>query len=423
MPDELPPEPKYKTPDPRIRGRAKVYADLSKTAEGDDFYIVDLGRWTCECSNGSPYYWFEDKQKWLIRRACNHKIRALADLVQAHEAPEDLFKIYLKFLSQRYNAFEVVSAFHKELRRGDFEKAYFWGMVLTAHRGLRGVMRYMLGIIYEETRDHGLADWLLEQTLHEPTYKSAARGIAWFCLAPKKWYLPHRVNIFFDEMWGYNELCDRFSNDVARGGDIIPYMEYRDELIPAMREGAGPRFQFGVKGLQKCEGVDIQELRWWMAQELTNVGVTGGHVNGIEARMGYIVKKRSITQHIGYHDINMLADLVGHREPLEAGLTSQADVRRVLRRPKIPSFPFGKAPRIPLYAQDNHTWAGKAKIKKYPTQILPEAEQTDLDLRWCGAYYGVAYRTVSVIQHGTVAEWHRVVWPTWLHEVVSRLWY
>lgn len=416
--------PEYVTPDPRIQGVAKVYRDPDKTSEGDDYYVVDLANWTCECKHGAPYFWFAQKEMWLVRRPCTHKVRAFADCVESHGAPDDLTWLYIRSLSTRYNAFEVVSAFHKELRRGDFPRAYFWGMMLAAHRSGKGVIKYMLNIIYEETRDHDLANHLLDLVEAKTSdMHSIGRAIKWFCLSPKKWFLPHRPEIFFAEMRGYNSLCDRFGNDVARAGDIIPYMQNRDELVAAMRAPNDPaHFQFGVKGLQKCADVDIQELRHWMVNDLANRGEADG-IEGVSELLTYIERKRRLTKDIGYHDVNALADLVGHREPYRAGLISATLKMALLRRKHRFKFPFARVPSIPLYAHDNHTWGGKAKLRQFPAQIAPEAVQTDLDLRWCGAYYGVAYRTISVIQHGRIADWHEVPWPDWLHRVVSRLWY
>ncbi len=417
--------PEYVPPDKRMRVRAKVYKSLEKTDEGDDFYTVDLGANTCECSNGAAYFWFRAKEMWLVRRPCTHKIRAFSSLIEELDHPEDLVDIYIQYVANRYNIYEVTSAFHKELRRGDFERAYFWGSLRAAHyRSLKSTLQYLLNIVYEETREHNLANWLVDR-LAEKDYSRAtiAKGIKWFCEAPKKWFLPYRVNIFYAEMRGYNDLCDRFSNHVARAGDIIPYLDNREELVTALRAPITPdHFQFGVKGLQKAADVDIQDLRWYMVSELASIGLADNKP-GVQEHLDYITRRREVTKNIGYHDVNMIADCVGHGEPYGAGLLPTAQTTPLLRRPKVPTFAFGRAPAIPLYAHDNHTWAGKAKIRRYPMQLSPEAVQTDLDFRWCGAYFGVAFRTISVAQHGCIADWHEVVWPDWLHRIVQRLWY
>ena len=119
---------------------------------------------------------------------------------------EQIQETYVKALVTCYNVYEVVSAFHKELRRGDHAKAFFWAVLLSAKRGYHGTARYLLNIIYEETRDHKLAINLIElnaKPRDEITLHDIHKHVALFCFAVKKWELPHRVGIFKGEMLGY----------------------------------------------------------------------------------------------------------------------------------------------------------------------------------------------------------------------------
>lgn len=417
--------PIYSPPDPRMKGRVRVFKDLSKTEPGDEFYMVDLAKWQCECSRGSPYFWSKTKGgRWQVAWPCTHKIKAFAALIEEYDTPADLSWLYIKSLGPRYNVFEVVSAFHKELRRGDFSKAYFWGMMLAAHRGGSGVIKYLLNITYEETRDHWLAEWLLKNQT-KPSQQLLALAIELFCNATKKWFLAHRREIFKAEMKAYSLLADEFSDDIGRSGDIVPWEPNRERLHQKMTSGADSRdlveMQFGLKGLQKAADVERVELRAWLAGELYIIGRKNG-IEGIEERYDFILRRRRIMGDIRYHEINMLADLVSG-EPYRAGIMPASVRSRILRRPHLRNFPFGVAPAIPLYAHDNHDWTGKRLLKTFRNQTLPEMRQTDIDLRYCGAYLGVGFRMLSVEQHNAVVEWHKVTWPKKLYNQCNRLWY
>lgn len=414
--------PEYTAPDPRVTGRCDV------VSKGHDFYTVDLATNVCDCEKGAAFFWADWKNQWVVSRPCVHKVQALAELVVKLGSPDDLAWIYIRSLGTRYNAFEVVSAFHKELRRGDFRKAYFWGMMLYCHRRGNAAIDYMLGILYEETRDHQLGFYLLDHK-DDTSFANIATCIKLFCISPKKWEMPHREKFFFAEMRAYSELADEFSDDVGKPSDIIPYGTNRDRLITRMKLGAESKrlrdLHYGVKGLLKTSGVEHDALRWYICLELHNQAARKANVDALKVFKA-VARRRDRLGRVGYHDVNALADAVGG-EAYSVGLTSRTRRNAVIRRPNLTEgdyeFPFGVAPLIPLYGHDNHTWRGKALMKKYPDQLLPGREQTDLDFRYCGAYFGVAYRTISVAQHGHVAEWHEVKWPRWLHTVVMRLWY
>lgn len=420
-------------------------------------YYIDLAIGECECERG--YAWGL-KQKipanprasfnpWFEGAYCGHKLRMMSmivkELQEADHDKEELREIaqaYLKALGTRYNPFEAVSAFHKELRRGDFKEAWFWGLILTTKRGMRGVFQYMLNIIYEETRDHDLADYLLKCRTSQrmQTLASVSKAISWFCATPKKWELPRRYAIFESEMHGYRQLVKDYGRDVAKGANIIP-KDNRDRLLLHMQKGAEDndlvRFQRGLKGLQKLQYLDHpdpsltkfdrdgernQEYRYWLYGELYDLADRLCPPQHDVWRVIQFVNARiEAGQGIGYHELNAIGDAITG-EPADAGLLPPDLLKRAQARP-TPAIPLFKWPLIPLYAHDNHTHGGKRLMNKFPDQLKPGAEQTDLDFRYCGAYFGVAYRMVSQKQHGRVADWHEVKWPTDLYNIVMSLWY
>lgn len=177
--------------------------------------FVDLSIGECECADGFAFKFDQQRGRWYENRYCIHKMRMIASIVASNSDAskrESLNRAYLAALSTRYNKWEAVSAFHKELRRGDFEQAWFWGLIVSTQRGIRGVMQYLLNIVYEETRDHELASFLIKcrscQRYHN--LRDMARAIAWFCRSIKKWELPARFSIFQNEMRGYMRLVRKY---------------------------------------------------------------------------------------------------------------------------------------------------------------------------------------------------------------------
>lgn len=449
--DGKPPFPKFEPLHPLFTGRHKVLtlpAHRSKNIDGP-FNVVDLGANNCTCKFGEPFEWHHKRGEWTPSIYCSHKIRAMSDILQRQidkmktdpgaAFPSDVQQAYAKAVGSRYNMYEVVSAFHKELRRGSVERAVFWGHMLANYRGVDGVLRYMLNIIFEETRDHWLATWLLNALqpvkkhpgLADQRYTQMLYGIALFCASPKKWELPHRMKFLEAEMRGYARLIKEYGRDVAGVGNVIPRNQ-REKLMKALKAGIGQKdmvlAQYGLKGLQKLQVASIDDHRAWIVNMIWDdsafmhslfkanslaMSENGQHVNFIASRA---IGKFGI----GYHELNTLIDgLMG--EERSAGLNAKNGA--ILAEPP-PLLKLGVAPQIPIYAHDNHTWAGKALLRKYPEEWQPGATQKNYDLRLCGAYMGVVWRHLAFKQHGRIdCEWGEVTWPKWLHETVSNLWY
>ncbi len=343
---------------------------------------------------------------------------------------EQIQETYVKALVTRYNVYEVVSAFHKELRRGDHAKAFFWAVLLSAKRGYHGTARYLLNIIYEETRDHKLAINLIElnaKPRDEITLHDIHKHVALFCFAVKKWELPHRVGIFKGEMLGYAWLVKQYGKAVAKGSDIIPSSQeplLSKRLLRGFKDRNMPMFQSGLKGLQKLKPVGGQSLDNHRI-DLFNMlmEIAEDYAMDDPIRIGEIVTKRLEANYpIGYHELNAIGDALMD-ETYNIGLTPPKTRTMAL---KVPFKPIEKgfSPSIPLYAQDNHTYKGKALLRQYSDQLAPGAHQSNLDFRMCGAYYGVAWRTLAYDQFESIdVRWGEVKWDKDISKTVSDLWY
>lgn len=400
--------------------------------------FVDLVIGECECQKGFAFA--RDAKvagKWYNAPYCTHKLRLMASAMEAdtESDPIELRRAYFKALASRYNRFEVVSAFHKELRRGDFEAAWFWAIILSTYRSIRGVFDYMLNIIYEETRDHDLHLHLIKvrKSSKRHTLDEMSRAVALFCAAKKKWEIPRRLSVFENEMRGYKRLADKYGWDVAKGGNIIEDAAAKDRFVALMDKAVATQdevsFQEGLKGLQKLNFIegspdpnDYYNYRYWLYETLYDIAEK--HLpptHDVWEVIAVINERINQDLGIGYHEINCIGDcMLG--ESYGDGLLSPAQRTRVIKRPSAPA-PVGNWPAMPLYANDNHTYRGKALMRRCGDQLKPGAKQTDLDFRWCGAYFGVAYRMISHAQHKEVADWHNVKWPKWLYSIVHNMWY
>lgn len=398
-------------------------------------YHVNLDEMTCECQYGAAWRW--SNNKWQPNILCDHKLKAVASLCKKY--PDDILlrEYYDQWLGKKYNVFEAISAFHKELRFGNTDEALYWATVVIPHRGRHGVVFYMRNILFEETRDLSLAKYILKLASQGKSISllDMQRAVRRFCAAPKKWELPWRHDLFLDEMRGYKKLGERFGYEVARPKDIIPekhHKELVETMLTGFKESDRVQVQYGLKGWFKSKSGDHDHMKIDIFNTLIEV-LNGEHSNSFGYNEKYAhhlqtVLHSRLRNHgaIGYHELNAFADaLTG--EPGSDPRASLPSVthKRIVNHPKVQRPELGKFRKIPLYAHDNHTWTGKAKMKSCFSQLRPGAEQTDIDFRMCGAYMGVAWRTLAFMQHGTIdCKWSSVSWkPNWLWSHLDKMWY
>jgi hypothetical protein len=309
-------------------------------------------------------------------------------------------------------------------------------------RSYGGIIKYLNNIVYEETRDHVLAAYLLtlaNKRMDEIGYGDVATAIRLFCLAPKKWQLPWREEIFFSEMRGYAQLVKEYGPDVAKGGNIIE-ADQKSMLLDDLKRGFAKsdliKIQHGLKGLQKLKCEDLEKHRYWLYEQMYDYmdAVIPCTEHSAWDIVEIINTRVEQGMGIGYHELNALADAIAG-EPVSPGLTAvhgrkpasgyiPALARNAALKAPKPAYPLGIWPPIPIYAQDNHTYRGKSLLRRFPEELEPGATQEHLDFRLCGAYYGVAWRTLAYSQFESISvPWGDVRWPKWLIQTVKALWY
>lgn len=403
-------------------------------------FKVNLNTGECECKHGAAWVWWggdaKSRPKWIKNNYCVHKLKAMADIIHANDYVDDdeIMLAFVKAVATRYNSYEATSAFHKELRRGDVERAFFFGCVLAAYRGVKGVLTYLSNIVYEETRDHEFAAYITGRLVDKDfTVLTMSKAITWFCETKKKWDLHEtRLPIFEFEQKGYKGLVSEFGKAVALPGNIIDE-EYKPiflkKLGAAVRKGDDVSIQYHLKGLQKIKCSRIEDVRSEMLECIyANAKLSGrfpiGKRKHLVAFHKRLRNKFDTTLSLSYHDLNAFADLAGHGEPYGYGVLPESRRTAIIAAKKPTAFPFDRFPVVPLYAHDSHTWRGKALMRYYPNEIRFGVEQTHVDFRGCGAYFGVAWRYYAMAQHGTVrVKWETVKVPRWMSIHLQDMWY
>ena len=426
----------FKQANPLVRGIAMVHSSST-----DLTYTVNFDTGECECKHGQAWRW--DERRWVKNNWCSHKLKALASLAET-TGDESLQQEYELQLGKRYNVFIAISAFHKELRRGDTEAAHYWAAVVVAHRGRHGIINYLRNIIFEETRDINLLAYILKLSTYGKSIsaKDMFNAVARFAAAPKKWELPHRLDVFLSEMEGYRALVHDFGADVARAHSIIPtehYNRLQAELLRGFAEGDTKAVQYGLKGIFKSRNVedgngqrghDLNKIRLYnLLIDIHN----GEYENAFtvddeytERLIGLLTTRNANYGPPGYHEINALCDALTGESPGAGATLPPARHRAITSRPTAYHMPLADMRRVPLYAHDNHTWDGKARMRRYgAVQLKPGADQTDIDFRLCGAYMGVAWRHLANHQLGSIdVPWGDVRWsPKWLWGHLDAMWY
>jgi hypothetical protein len=428
----------YQSPHMLLRGTALV-----NSSSGEVQYEVNFDTGECECAHGRAYKWEAKRKRWSKAPWCAHKLKAMSSLIE-QTGDQSLHQEYALHLGRRYNPFVAVSAMHKEMRRGDVEAAQYWASAMLPHRGRHGVITYMRNIVFEETRDISLLRLILKLSTYGKSVseRDMFNAVARFTETPKKWDLPHRLPIFLSEMEGYRKLINDFGIDVAKPHSIIPVSAYnrlQGSLLEGFAEADPIKIQYGLKGLFKSKnsedgnGADGHARHKVKLYNLLIDVWNDEHENAFEVDHDYtqelidLLTRRNANHGApGYHEINALCDALCGESPSNAATLPALRRKLLAGKPKAYLPPLGEIRRVPLYANDNHTWEGKAKMRRFgDVQLRPGANQTDIDFRLCGAYMGVAWRHLAVKQHGTInVPWGKVKWnPKWLWGHLDSMWY
>ena len=312
--------------------------------------------------------------------------------------------------------YQMVSALHKEIRRGDIHRARIWLRWSNEIRGDSKTKNYCKTILFEETRNMDLwGKWRGGKTRGY----SSEDMVTDLCRSAKKWELPGTkwaADIAFKAVVdGFNMPLIQTDEIVAPDQDELEYyhwfrMLYRLDIL--FRTSERDRFGNVTKDHGYAETRRIYNEM--LVMELGEYGLPK-HAALVKADPGHFD-----------HQWCALEAISGMRDPDANKLYSIEELEA-----RWDPLPEGTdLITIPNYVRDWHTRAGKANVRKtfdskppygklyVPGDPLPH----DLDLRWSGQFLGFWWRYHAFMQHGMdygKKEWHEIDFNKRQWETVS----
>ena len=279
--------------------------------------VVDVKQKACECGKDN----------------CIHKYVAVA-------------------LYEGQMVFESTSAMHKEIRRGDVEKALRWGFWVDRNRGTGKLRQYLRNICFEETRNEALHVALRKE-------RNWVSMIRLLCGSTKRWQIPSRFGAdwrILDSYWRMKK--SKKFEDVLEAAKTCTDLDWLYDMVNFVQV-----FRRDY-GLQK--GVALA-----LADRTGVAGIAATNYNG----MTFMVEKIA----------GILDESATRIQPLNASVEDSFGL-------VIPPFED--------YVFDAHTRQGRARIGKVLSKIGPNQPQPDgIDLRWSGNQVGVVWRALASKQN------------------------
>ncbi len=297
----------------------------------NDFVQVDIDGQTCSCGG----------------RRCAH-LEMATDVVRDH--------------GRRWR-WLILSALHKELRRGDIVAARHWAAWLAHCDGPSAPLEYLRKIWSEETVDLDLAVWLHGETAN------VAEGVARFCAAVKVWEMPDWWPVF--QEWSE---CDAGVAQHSFGAAA-------DQLVLALA------------------AEDEAELAAARERALTELTATGR----LTFQQAEVFRTRYASQRFESEDF-VLAMLLADRLPrAERARSAGAEVDVALH------WTDGSTLLLPPpYAYDYHSHFGKARMRAWMAENPGRGfrfgvDTSPVDLRWAGGIVPLFWRVQAWHQGGRAA--------------------
>jgi len=270
-----------------------------------------------------------------------------------------------------HNAYEhrylLLSAFHKEIRRSDLQRAFNHAALLGRAFGKNFVSNYVQKIVFEETRNpnilkHLNGDWRVD---------TAVLGSS-----VKKWEIPGRSGHVIKKARAYLKAVETrdFNKDPAH---IWKLDNYYDALAEFLR----------VKMMDKSK-----EHRKLMIRALGDV-----QPDNPIYELSLDKKKKKISFYEGMMALEFYFDLSSPKDWAYHNLPTPSEKQAIIEYPAD-------------WTHDNHTSLGLSALKRAWKLIKPSKRlPAGLDLRWTGSILGCLWREQAVHQFG-VENYRQVPW-------------
>jgi hypothetical protein len=262
----------------------------------------------------------------------------------------------------------TLSAFHKELRRSDPDRAYAYARTMKHTNNNSFIKRYLHAIGLEETRNLSLIRYMVDELKgresdrwHQFLYR--------FLRSAKRWELPYSLE------------SERLITKVRYEADWIPLSTH--EVSKAVQSVSTP--EEGYRLFLSCN--DSERLRY---------AFYAAYTKRLPADVADLLERWIDDYRFG-PDFNVMQSLVDFDfwpELLDVG-AKEFDRGE-------PSYGIDYYDPPP-YAYDEHNWAGKRRLKAVADQwgdIATSPQPPGVDVRWGAGQLGCTWRPLAFSKYG-----------------------
>lgn len=277
-------------------------------------------------------------------------------------------------------SYEAVSSMHKEIRRGDAQKAMFWHRLVLEARGETGTKSYLKNILFEETRN------LLLEEKWRSTKPSSEEMLIELTMSRKKWELQSMVDVY----------------DIVIRADTDAY-----DAPPV-----------DADDLRKPPSEDQHEFYSWVLM----IARVFHYLRSLSGSRQSILRKRllgmladMLASKLRAHDHEQAADIVEAKTDYHQ-LMLAAETLCGLKDDRSNDIHAARLGDVgadllmpPVYAYDAHTARGRYLLQRCavePGKALPK----NVDLRWSGQVSGIWWRYAAFSRFGM--DYKRKKWQT-----------
>lgn len=303
--------------------------------------------------------------------------------------------------------FLLKSALHKEIRRGDVDRALAYANTIVELYGVFTLWSYCRGIIFEETRNVALHEWFMSHK--KGSRRIAMLGVYLFTTSVKKWELKDRVKI------------SRASFLCANGIESNVKLKGKSTTLPVPN---GRKLAEMIHGLDPVEMFRAHMYAYLNESKIGMKFVHDALLEELEKKLGSDVSDRYARISIPWFGDEMLIELILGAAPSTDEL-DESGFDEALARVKEKTVP-----RLREYALDIHTRIGAGLYRRNSHKLKPLV-RAPFDMRWTGMMVGVMWRDMaglSGLSHKDIldASWEDVDIPADIFSgtlVVDRLFY
>jgi hypothetical protein len=319
-----------------------------QSSDESKFYDIDLEKQTCVCEG------------FKAKKFCTHLHRS-----------NDIYKLHGK--TERWN---IMSQYHKEIRRCDLERGLMWARAFARISGSAQASGYCKNILFEETRNLDLYEKYKTNSISE---KEQIHGMI---LSRKKWELDYMKDHFLDwnkgfltyyrnrDKWSAEYMVERMQSyqTPAEAYEILFFVSENKEADHNMLmvQGSTVEELFWVKMETKAIQENNERLKKYLSLKPTS----------------YYGRMVALELGIGYWD-------------------EQANEYGNDFNPEKNYLPSSRE-----YAFDCHGIIGQSRLTKNWKEVdrASFTKSSKIDLRWSGMLFGIYWRFECYKQHGMLTD-------------------